>query len=510
LLKILNPNNLPGLALLLGVWGAGHLIGAGQVVDAFMLGFMLGTLGARGIEALGKLWSFFNGAQNAVTQNDLKLAAEDFAGFVSIITTEGLTAFAGAKGAEALKGLQTHVGGAFPKFKGLSLEQQKSVIEALEASSRVATNVGKKVEGKFSEVARGTKNWLDGALGKRRPATASNEGSRGNGSRQQNNNGQSQTSTPQHPWREKLIKDIENNKSWKTYKDVVFLVKDSIDVLENVRSFPVKNSRGKTVKVPFGGQGTNLAVQKLNNLAIDKVLPIRKDITSLLEKLSETEVNGKALLESVSEHTILGKAINAIDDHLRPDDLIGALRDNLGVPVIKGDITFQHITETNQAIKSLTNLREVLNHFLQRTRTPNLFEVGRHGQSFEKSAIEIQKSTGQIIKQIDVIERDYKSFIDLKSYYQGYSVSINGTFLNRSRQYQYSNPDLTKALQVARSLSKPSENHNEFVKMLAEAKLALQPANYIAETKEMAAQQNIIAVNLSDTKVRKSRGFEIG
>jgi hypothetical protein len=262
--------------------------------------------------------------------------------------------------------------------------------------------------------------------------------------------------------------------------------------------------------VPFGGQGTNLAVQKLNNLAIDKVLPIRKDITSLLEKLSETEVNGKALLESVSEHTILGKAINAIDDHLRPDDLIGALRDNLGVPVIKGDITFQHITETNQAIKSLTNLREVLNHFLQRTRTPNLFEVGKHGQSFEKSAIEIQKSTGQIIKQIDVIERDYKSFIDLKSYYQGYSVSINGTFLNRSRQYQYSNPDLTKALQVARSLSKPSENHNEFVKMLAEAKLALQPANYIAETKEMAAQQNIIAVNLSDTKVRKSRGFEIG
>jgi hypothetical protein len=67
LLKILNPNNLPALALLLGVWGAGHFIGAGQAVDAFMLGFMLVTLGAKGVEALGKLWSFFSGAHNAVS-----------------------------------------------------------------------------------------------------------------------------------------------------------------------------------------------------------------------------------------------------------------------------------------------------------------------------------------------------------------------------------------------------------------------------------------------------------
>jgi hypothetical protein len=367
LLKILNPNNLPGLALLMGVWGAGHLIGAGQVVDAFMLGFMLGTLGAKGVEALGHLWSFFSGAQNAVTQNDLKLAAEEFASFVSIVTTEGLTAFAGAKGAEALKGLQSHVGGAFPKFKGLSPEQQKSVVEALEASRRTASKVG----GKFSQVATEAKNWLDVALGGRKPATASNSGSKGDGGyRQQGNNGQGrgQAGAAPHPWREKLIENIKKNKEWKTEKDVVDLVKRSIGVLDNLRSFPVTNSKGKIVKVPFGSQGTNLAVQRLNNLAIEKILPLRKDIENLITKLTDVKVNGKPLLESVTGFSKLGKSINAIDDHLRPDDIIGALRDNLGIPIVKGDKTFSHINEIKEGMKSLTgaddSLRNVLNGFL--------------------------------------------------------------------------------------------------------------------------------------------------
>jgi hypothetical protein len=511
LLKILNPNNLPGLALLLGVWGAGHLIGAGQVVDAFMLGFMLGTLGAKGVEALGHLWSFFSGAQNAVTQHDLKLAAEEFASFVSIITTEGLTAFAGAKGAEALKGLQSHVGGAFPKFKGLSPEQQKSVVEALEASRRTASKVG----GKFSQAATEAKSWLDVALGGRKPATASNSGSKGDDVyRQQGNNGQNrgQAGAVQHSWREQLIGNIEKiaeeNLEWKT-KKVVGLVKGSIEVLENLRSFPVKNSKGKIVKVPFGSQGTNLAVQRLNNLAIEKILPVRKDIENLIEQLNSpsAEVNGKKLIESVSEYRILERSINAIDDHLRPDDLIGALRDNLGVPVVQGDRTFQHITEANEAINSLSNVQRVLGHFLQKTRTPNLYEVGKHGQSFEKSAIEIQKLIGQIIKQIEVIERDYKGFVDLKSYYQGYSVSVNAPFLNRSIRYQYSNSDLTRALQIARSSSIDNESRNEFRKTLAEVKKMLQPTDNIPETKKVAAQENII---VASPKVKQSRGFEMG
>jgi hypothetical protein len=509
LLKILNPNNLPALALLLGVWGAGHFIGAGQAVDAFMLGFMLVTLGAKGAEALGKLWSFFSGAHNAVTQNDLKQASEDFAGFVSIVTTEGLTAFVGAKGATALKGLRNHVIDAFPKFKGLSVDQQKFVIEALKANRRIADKVG----GKFSQAATDAKSWLDVALGKRKPAAASNSGSKGDDVyRQQGSNGQGrgQAGAAPHPWREQLIGNIEKiakeNPEWET-KKVVGLVKGSIEVLENLRSFPVTNSKGKIVKVPFGSQGTNLAVQRLNNLAIEKVLPVRQDIIALLDKLTETKVNKVPLLESVSGNSKLDKVINAIDHHLRPDDLIAALRDNLGIPIVKSDKTFSHINETNEAIRSLTSFRDVLNKFAQRTKTPNLYEVGKHGQAFEKSAIEIQKAIGQIIKQIDEIERDYKSFIDLKSYYQGYSVSVNAPFLNRSIRYQYYNPDLTRALQIARSSSINNESRNEFRKTLAEVKKMLQPTDSIAETKKVTAQENII---VASPKVKQSRGFEMG
>jgi hypothetical protein len=188
--KILSPNNLPGLTLLLGVWGAGHLFGAGQVVDSFMLGFMVGSLGVRGVEALGKLWSFFSGAQNATTQAELNLASEDFASFVSIVTTEGLTAFVGAKGAEAVKGLRSHVHIAFPNFKSLIPEQQKAVLEALETSRKAAETIGKRVEGRFSQVAAEAGNWLDNALGKRRPATANGStGNSGGGDRQPENRG---------------------------------------------------------------------------------------------------------------------------------------------------------------------------------------------------------------------------------------------------------------------------------------------------------------------------------
>jgi hypothetical protein len=100
-----------------------------------------------------------------------------------------------------------------------------------------------------------------------------------------------------------------------------------------------------------------------------------------------------------------------------------------------------------------------------------------------------------------------KSFIDLKSYYQGYSVSLNAPFLDRSIRYQYRNPDLTKALQIARSSSVDNESRNEFRKTLAEAKKMLQPSDSIAETKKVAAQENIVAAS---PKVKQSRGFEMG
>lgn len=58
----------------------------------------------------------------------------------------------------------------------------------------------------------------------------------------------------------------------------------------------------------------------------------------------------------------LKKAKNALDDHLKPADLTGALRDRAGVPVLN-EVTgqaFQHGTEVNRAVDSLTNARNAL------------------------------------------------------------------------------------------------------------------------------------------------------
>ena len=60
---------------------------------------------------------------------------------------------------------------------------------------------------------------------------------------------------------------------------------------------------------------------------------------------------------------------NAIVNHLKPDDLVGALRDAFGDPVEIAGKIYQHDTEVMNALRSIESLRKELAVTIQRRQT---------------------------------------------------------------------------------------------------------------------------------------------
>ena len=82
----------------------------------------------------------------------------------------------------------------------------------------------------------------------------------------------------------------------------------------------------------------------------------RVDVIARLEALQKSGGLSEGL------QAALTKARNAAGDHLTASDLVGALRDELGVPVAKSGsgAIFQHGTEVADALRSLTSARDML------------------------------------------------------------------------------------------------------------------------------------------------------
>ncbi|MCG8418724.1 MAG: polymorphic toxin type 28 domain-containing protein [Proteobacteria bacterium] len=65
---------------------------------------------------------------------------------------------------------------------------------------------------------------------------------------------------------------------------------------------------------------------------------------------------------SIGVRANLGKARNALQDHLKPDDLAGALRDKLGLPVRKSGsgAEWDHFGEVKDGLRSLEYARSAM------------------------------------------------------------------------------------------------------------------------------------------------------
>ncbi|MCG8424920.1 MAG: polymorphic toxin type 28 domain-containing protein [Proteobacteria bacterium] len=97
-----------------------------------------------------------------------------------------------------------------------------------------------------------------------------------------------------------------------------------------------------------------------------------KELTTLAVARKELLVRWQLVLAdqslSIGARANLQKARNAVEDHLKPDDLAGALRDKLGIPVRKsgrGD-AWDHAGEVDNVINSLSKARDALHRDLRR------------------------------------------------------------------------------------------------------------------------------------------------
>jgi len=84
------------------------------------------------------------------------------------------------------------------------------------------------------------------------------------------------------------------------------------------------------------------------------------------EMLARLDILAKDASLSQSTRDALSRAQNALRKHLNQEDLIGALRDNNGMPVIKHGKQWDHLTEVDNALTSLRNARARLLNDLDR------------------------------------------------------------------------------------------------------------------------------------------------
>jgi hypothetical protein len=125
-------------------------------------------------------------------------------------------------------------------------------------------------------------------------------------------------------------------------------------------------------------------------------LPKLVEETKRMLKMLETILRDESLPQNT--RGAVRSALNAMKNHLKDHDLVGALRDALGVPVKKGDIVMDHLHEVDSALTALENAKGSLVGLLSKMKSKGL-DISR------------------LSKQIDAIERfvgRIRAFVGIK------------------------------------------------------------------------------------------------
>lgn len=119
---------------------------------------------------------------------------------------------------------------------------------------------------------------------------------------------------------------------------------------------------------PGGGYGTaakqslKYAEEEMATKAASKFVEASFSNAGLKLAFSSSKVS-KEVLESQGGkelHLLIGKAEN-ISGHLTDLDILGAVKDIRGMPIVKNGIQFDHLDEVSNALKGLGNQIETLN-----------------------------------------------------------------------------------------------------------------------------------------------------
>jgi hypothetical protein len=111
-------------------------------------------------------------------------------------------------------------------------------------------------------------------------------------------------------------------------------------------SDPVAESGLKTLRMRLSKESVALARKHVDTLAVGR--------SELLERFARAPRG----LQNLDD--LFDRATNALRTHMTRSDLVGALRDRVGLPVRREGRKYSHIKEVSDALQSLENLRSAL------------------------------------------------------------------------------------------------------------------------------------------------------
>ncbi|WP_224245483.1 hypothetical protein [Hyalangium gracile] len=104
LAELFSPQNLAIAAAVLGVWGASHFFGVGEVVDVILVGTAYATLGVQAVQGLVELSEFGLAVVNAKSDADLRRAASSLTRAIALLGAEAALALLTRKARIELRG----------------------------------------------------------------------------------------------------------------------------------------------------------------------------------------------------------------------------------------------------------------------------------------------------------------------------------------------------------------------------------------------------------------------
>ncbi len=340
-----DPKTQAVLGSVVAAWGALHLVGVGEAADLGLLGLGYAAIGNDAITATKELASFVQAANEAqVAQNlsqpaqqqKLAEASKHFEKFVEIVGVDGVALLVGAKAGEISTKLANSLKENAAKLSQLPTEAGRLLNAAQDQLSGLTKGLRESAKSEWNRLAEG----LDELLG-RKPITP--EGVKV-GPLKMEGRGPSGSGSA---WISKAVEGIKNTHGEK----VAQLVEESLDRLVS----------------PLGAEGANRAAQSLETLSTKIIPELTEELVTLQRHIGEGKLEN---VQTAKLSTDINKSLNSIKDHLKPDDLVGALRDCLGDPVnIRGEI-YDHNKEVDLGLKSLKRTANEINKTLQWHGTP--------------------------------------------------------------------------------------------------------------------------------------------
>jgi hypothetical protein len=445
-----NPQTQAVLGSVAATWGALHLVGVGEAADLSLLGLGYAALGNDAVTATRELASFVkatNEAQvpqnldRATQQQKLAEASKHFEKFVEIIGVDGIALLVGAKAGEVSTKLANSLKENTAQLSQLPTEAGRLLNAAQEQLSGLTRGLRESAESGWNKLGES----LDRVTGRR---SITPEGVEIGPLRMEGRGAGGSSSA----WVDRAVERIKTQYDGQSPK----IAKNVEESLESLKS-------------KLGAAGANNAAQKLEELGTKTLPGLKQELTTLSRHIQELPESQRSTLQNLDIR--INKSLNAIENNLKPDEFVGALRDRLDDPVSRwrpgqAPKIYDHNDEVSNGLDSLNETAEKLG-----------LSVNRAPEALKGELSTLSEHINKVIERVE-------KFRDPATY-------------NRQALSEQSNPTVVAQQTTEQAPSNPADMSQE------QLMTRLQDANKV--TQELTGRTERNSQNLQEVLARLNK-----